>query len=317
MKIIYAGNRSFALKSLGKKLKNQISVVALKNSFLAKYADTNNYPLKTFSSKNELYEFLIEIKNKTLFISCGVPFKINVNQFPLIAFINIHPSLLPNLKGRDPAIGLLTQGGKQGVTIHQMNMDIDSGYILWQSNPLDVEKEMNIKDIYSLSFILEEKAGEEICSQINSYGLNSFIDKFLKTLKVKTNPSIIKEGSYFNRSPYYGLYKDIFSNNELINHIRSASLNNYGTKAKLLGKSIEIEIIIDSCNLIKNNNLKFLELFNFSKKVDFQECTILYILENRVCVLRKSQILLFDLKNKINIQYQFDNENILHLKEIK
>ena len=57
-------------------------------------------------------------------------------------------------------------------------------------------------------------------------------------------------------------------------------------------KSIEIEIIIDSCNLIKNNNLKFLELFNFSKKVDFQECTILYILENRVCVLRKSQIAL-------------------------
>ena len=317
MKIIYAGNRSFALSALGKKLKKQIIVFAIENSFLAKYAENNNYPLKTFLSKNELYSLLKKIENKTLFISCGVPFKINVDQFPLIAFINIHPSLLPFLKGRDPSIGLIVQGGKMGVTIHQMNLDFDSGYILWQSNPIDVEKEMNIKDIYSFSFILEKKAGQEICSQINSYGVDKFIDKFLKTIQLKINSSKIKKGSYFNRSHYYGFYKDSFSNKDLINHIRSASLKNYGTKARIIGKSIDIEIKINSCNLIKNNINKLLELFNFSGKVNLQESILLYILEDRISVLRKNQILLFDIKNQINIPYQFDSDNILLLKELK
>ena len=39
MKIIYAGNRSFALKNFGKKFKNEISIFAIKNSFLEKYAE--------------------------------------------------------------------------------------------------------------------------------------------------------------------------------------------------------------------------------------------------------------------------------------
>ena len=316
MKIIYAGNRSFALKALGEKIKNQISVFSIENSFLARYAENNNYPLNTFSSKNELYELLNKVKNKTLFISCGVPFKINVDQYPSIAFINIHPSLLPFLKGRDPSIGLLVKGGKLGVTIHQMNMDIDSGHILWQSNPIDVEKEMNIKDIYSLSFILEEKAGEEIYLQINYCGLDSFIDKYIKTIQLEINPSKTKEGSYFNRPTNYGFYKDIFSNEDLINHIRSASLNNYGTKTRLIGKSIDISITIDSCLILKNNIQKLLELFEFPEKINFNECIVLYILENRITVLRNNQILLIDIKNKINLQYQFDRRNILLLKEL-
>ena len=120
MKIIYAGNRSFALSSLGKKLKDELCVFAIKNSFLEEYALANGYDLHKFYSKESLYELLKKIKKKTLFISCGVPFKIDIDKFPLIAFVNIHPSLLPNLKGRDPGIGLLVKGGDLGITIHQM-----------------------------------------------------------------------------------------------------------------------------------------------------------------------------------------------------
>ena len=78
-------------------------------------------------SKASLYELLKKIKKKTLFISCGA-FKIDIEKFPFIAFVNIHPSLLPHLKGRDPAIGLLER--RELITIHQMTMDIDSGFFM-------------------------------------------------------------------------------------------------------------------------------------------------------------------------------------------
>ena len=194
-----------------------------------------------------------------------------------------------------------------------MNMDIDSGFILWQSDPIVIDEIMNIKDIYSLSFILEEKAGDEIASQILIHGIENFIEKFIKTLKIKSLS--IKEGSYFNRSIDYGFYKESFSNQYLINHVRSASLNNYGTKAKLIGKSFEIEVIIDSCYLVKENISTLLNLFEQTHTSKLMDNTLLYILETRIAVFRESQILILDIKDKITKQYQFDKNNIIQLKE--
>ncbi len=314
MKIIYAGNRSFALSSLGPKIKNELCIFALKNSFLERYAKSQEYEFYQFSTKDSLHELLDKVKHRTLFISCGVPFKINVEKFPLIAFVNIHPSLLPNLKGRDPAIGLLLKGGDLGITIHQMTMDIDSGYILWQSNPIKVDREMNIKDIYSLSFILEKKAGEELASQLISIGIDNFINKYLSNILSSKNKNTHK-GSYFNRPKNYGFYKDIYSNEELIKHIKSASLYNYGTKARIVGDSHESEIIIDSCYLIKNNINKYLRIFE--NKAQIQSCTniLLYVLEDRISILRNNQIILINIRNKITFQYQYDKNNIIYLKE--
>ena len=123
--------------------------------------------------KNLCFGYQIELSSASSTVHWAgsitkVPFKIDIEKFPFIAFVNIHPSLLPHLKGRDPAIGLLMKGGELGITIHQMTMDIDSGFFLWQSNPIKVDIEMNIKDIYSLSYILEKKAGKELAYQIKS-----------------------------------------------------------------------------------------------------------------------------------------------------
>ena len=314
MKIIYAGNRSFALSSLEIKLKNELCIFAIKNSFLEKYAKSNEYEFYKFSSEKSLYELLDKIKERTLFISCGVPFKIDIERFPLIAFINIHPSLLPDLKGRDPAIGLLIEGGDLGITIHQMTMNIDSGYILWQSKPIKIDKEMDIKDIYSLSFILEKKAGKELASQIISNGLDQFINKFLTNILFNKNKHN-KKGTYFNRTKNYGFYKEIYTNDELIKHVKSASLYNYGTKARIVGDFYESEIIINNCYLIKNNVDKFLEIFELNTQIQSRENILLYVLEDRISVLRNNQIILMNVRNKIRLQYQFDKDKIIYFKE--
>ena len=68
-KIIYAGNRSFALSSLGSKFKDELCVFAIENSFLKEYALANKYKFHQFSSKASLYELLEKINKKTHILS--------------------------------------------------------------------------------------------------------------------------------------------------------------------------------------------------------------------------------------------------------
>ena len=46
------------------------------------------------------------------------------------AAINLHPSLLPDLKGVDPAFQARLRGLPMGVTVHHMTPDLDAGHIL-------------------------------------------------------------------------------------------------------------------------------------------------------------------------------------------
>jgi len=54
--------------------------------------------------------------------------------------INIHPSLLPEYKGRNPIKAVLDAGGKKtGVTAHVITDEVDGGKILYQQSiPIEV-----------------------------------------------------------------------------------------------------------------------------------------------------------------------------------
>ena len=55
-----------------------------------------------------------------------------LTRFPRGAW-NVHPSLLPDDRGADPAASALRRGAREtGVTLHRMTMEIDRGDILWQ-----------------------------------------------------------------------------------------------------------------------------------------------------------------------------------------
>jgi methionyl-tRNA formyltransferase len=47
--------------------------------------------------------------------------------------INVHPSLLPALRGPDPLFYVARGDSPAGVTIHEMTHEFDSGAVLWQS----------------------------------------------------------------------------------------------------------------------------------------------------------------------------------------
>jgi methionyl-tRNA formyltransferase len=54
-----------------------------------------------------------------------------------LGFLNVHPSLLPHQRGKDPNFWAITERSPYGVTIHHVDVGIDSGDIAFQ-RPLDV-----------------------------------------------------------------------------------------------------------------------------------------------------------------------------------
>lgn len=72
-------------------------------------------------------------------------------------FINLHPSLLPFGKGADPIPWAIITNAKQGVTIHQLTPELDSGNKYLQLEiPTDIA--MNSGDIYTLACELLKKS---------------------------------------------------------------------------------------------------------------------------------------------------------------
>ena len=67
--------------------------------------------------------------------------------------------------------------------------------------------------------------------------------------------------------------------------------------------------------MIKNNVDKFLEIFELNTQIQSRGNILLYVLEDRISVLRNNQIILMNVRNKIRLQYQFDKDKIIYFKE--
>jgi len=53
-------------------------------------------------------------------------------EFPKNGFLNTHPSLLPNNKGKNPNFWSIVEGRPFGVTLHKIDSGIDTGPIIEQ-----------------------------------------------------------------------------------------------------------------------------------------------------------------------------------------
>lgn len=96
------------------------------------------------------------------FIAFGYKYKIPpVNEKQAYA-INVHPSLLPRVRGIMPMPWILLREPKAaGITVHQMTPQYDAGKILYQE-PFPVDETTDIETLSSRSAI----AGAEILSEI-------------------------------------------------------------------------------------------------------------------------------------------------------
>ena len=71
----------------------------------------------------------IESRKFDVLVSNGCPYIIPIKDK---VYINVHPSLLPDLKGKSPILEAIKLNKPMGVTCHKMINEVDSGEILAQ-----------------------------------------------------------------------------------------------------------------------------------------------------------------------------------------
>jgi len=111
-------------------------------------------------------ESLPEVTPNSILISDRTTFFFSeeyLNQFDL-AF-NVHPSLLPSHKGSFPILWACLAGEPHGVSIHEMNPEVDAGQIVWQKEvPYDENESFSQVFYRSRQYIIH--ALHQTCSQI-------------------------------------------------------------------------------------------------------------------------------------------------------
>jgi methionyl-tRNA formyltransferase len=92
------------------------------------------------------------------FVSCGFPFILPISRLkqihPNSTYVNIHPSLLPDLRGADPIPGAILFRRDSGVSCHLMDDGIDTGPIISQLR-IPFHESIDSRLLYHLCFQLE------------------------------------------------------------------------------------------------------------------------------------------------------------------
>jgi methionyl-tRNA formyltransferase len=178
MKIIFAGTSEFALPSL-KRLSEDYSVMAvwtlpakpkgrhLKSQETSIATSGKELSLTVFEQDNLPYEIL-KGADLLVTVSFGRILKKEVITAPKFGSINLHPSLLPKLRGPAPIHWAIIRGENQtGITVYQMDERMDSGPIILQEAVAISEED----DAGSLSFKLAEIGSEVIVKAIEMIGV--------------------------------------------------------------------------------------------------------------------------------------------------
>lgn len=160
-KYAFAGNRANVLKKMMELELNIVKIWAVENSYLQRFLEDNAIPYTVIVNKSELIK---EIQNEPFdyFISNGLPIILPMDKLVTEnkKYINIHPSLLPDLRGKDPIPGALLFNRRIGATCHYMDNGIDSGDIISQVE-IDNTPDLEAGLLYQLSFIAEAQVFEE------------------------------------------------------------------------------------------------------------------------------------------------------------
>ena len=100
----------------------------------------------------------IKWTNFDVLVSNGCPYILPISEIRRDGqiFVNIHPSLLPDLKGKSPILEAIKQHTPFGATCHLMVDEVDSGKILSQVR-YEADRD-DLNDCYRKSYLAEAKA---------------------------------------------------------------------------------------------------------------------------------------------------------------
>lgn len=149
LKVVYMGTPDFSLKPL-EKLINKYDVCAVvtqPDKEFGRKREIKFSPVKEFALKNNIkvlqpikirddYKEIINLK-PDIIITCayGQIIPKELLLYPKYGCINIHASLLPNLRGGAPIHHAIINGyNKTGITIMYMDEKMDSGDIIYQES---------------------------------------------------------------------------------------------------------------------------------------------------------------------------------------
>lgn len=158
MRIIYIGNRSFALRELRRKGLMPERIICVEGSYLQRELVAEGLPHEVLGSKEALVT-LLEQATYDLLVSNGCPYVLPISrlQRPGRRFVNLHPAMLPDLRGKDPIPGSFFHGRDAGATCHLMDDGIDTGGVIAQVR-VPVTPDLDTGLLFELCWLAEGEA---------------------------------------------------------------------------------------------------------------------------------------------------------------
>ena len=288
MKIIFFGSPPSCINILNSLLENHniISIVSKKQPEATKRRKFKQSEVSLFASKNNILfldpdildsKFKDKLKKMKpdLFLVCAYG-KILSDDFikiPTYGTLNIHPSLLPQYRGPSPVQNtIINLDDKSGYTIIKMDKGIDTGDILFISEPISLRKNEKYLDL--LNFLLSESS-KGITQAIDNLVNNKNIDKqdnekasYTELIKktdglIEWNSSAEKiEAKFRAFSSWPQSYS--FHNNKRFK-ILDMELTNFPSEQTGKITKFENNILIDT----KTNKLKIIKIqFDGKKPID-------------------------------------------------
>jgi len=154
---VFVGNRIFVLEEMLKHRLRINLILAVRGSHLERQAKERGIEVKVVGSKAELLAALRGVYFDVL-VSNGCPYLLPVDGYKNTnaVLVNIHPSYLPDLAGKDPVPGALMFERDSGATCHRIDAGIDTGPIVAQiCVPYTPDLDAGI--LYQLSFWAERE----------------------------------------------------------------------------------------------------------------------------------------------------------------
>jgi len=156
--IFFIGTRWMVLEKILDFPLKVAAILTPEGSYLEKELKSRKIAHKLLSSKDDTID-KINRADFDILVSNGCPYILPISQLKKNGqlFINIHPSLLPDLRGGSPVNGAILYNKPAGATCHIMDDNVDTGPIISRVNVKRTEN-IDLGLLYQLCFLAEADA---------------------------------------------------------------------------------------------------------------------------------------------------------------
>lgn len=157
-KYFFVGARPYSLQKMFDLELDIVCLAPVKGSFAEKLIIEKGLDYTAIENKKQLLD-LIRNTDFDVLVSNGCPYILPISKLRKKdeLYINLHPSLLPDLRGIHPVNGAILFDRPQGATCHYMDDGIDTGAIISQVKVTD-KPNIPLDLLYQLSFMAEADA---------------------------------------------------------------------------------------------------------------------------------------------------------------